>query len=86
MLDRNDPVFPPPTTALGGVLRYIADPERKRFQPMNVNFGLIPSLPARLGGKAKKELLAQRALADLDHWILDSLGMTKTCLATRAPA
>ena len=86
LLDRNDPVFPPPTTALGGVLRYIADPERKRFQPMNVNFGLIPSLPARLGGKAKKELLAQRALADLDHWILDTLGMTKTCLATRAPA
>src|SRR5581483_1365513 len=35
------PVTPPTTTALGALLDYITDPERKRFQPMNVNFGLI---------------------------------------------
>jgi len=62
-------VVPPPTTALGALLRYITDPERKRFQPMNVNFGLIPPLTARLRGRAKKEMLSRRALADLAAWL-----------------
>ena len=65
------PVVPPPTTALGALLGYISDPERKRFQPMNVNFGLIPPLSARLRGKAKKEMLARRALADMAAWRRD---------------
>jgi methylenetetrahydrofolate--tRNA-(uracil-5-)-methyltransferase len=62
------PVVPPPTTALGALLRYITDPERKRFQPMNVNFGLIPPLAARLRGRAKKEMMSRRALADMAAW------------------
>lgn len=62
-------VVPPPTTALGALLRYISDPERKRFQPMNVNFGLLPPLAERLRGKAKKEMMSHRALADLESWI-----------------
>ncbi len=65
------PVVPPPTTALGALLSYISDPERKRFQPMNVNFGLIPPLSVRLRGKAKKEMLARRALADMAAWRRD---------------
>jgi len=63
------PVVPPPTTALGALLGYISDPERKRFQPMNVNFGLIPPLSVRLRGKAKKEMLSRRALADMAAWL-----------------
>lgn len=62
------PIVPPATTALGALLRYISDPERRRFQPMNVNFGLIPPLAARLRGKAKKEMMARRALADMAAW------------------
>lgn len=62
------PVVPPPTTALGSLLRYISDSERKRFQPMNVNFGLIPPLAARLRGRAKKEMMSRRALADMAAW------------------
>jgi methylenetetrahydrofolate--tRNA-(uracil-5-)-methyltransferase len=61
-------VRPPATTALGSLLNYITDTERKRFQPMNVNFGLIPPLAARLRGKAKKEMMAHRALADMAAW------------------
>jgi methylenetetrahydrofolate--tRNA-(uracil-5-)-methyltransferase len=61
-------VKPPPTTALGSLLAYITDTERKRFQPMNVNFGLIPPLGSRLRGKAKKEMMARRALADMTAW------------------
>jgi methylenetetrahydrofolate--tRNA-(uracil-5-)-methyltransferase len=62
-------IVPPSTTALGSLLGYITDRERKRFQPMNVNFGLIPSLTVGLRGKAKKEMMARRALADMEAWI-----------------
>ena len=63
------PVVPPPTTALGALLRYITEPERKDFQPMNVNFGLLPPLSEPLRKKAKKEMLARRALADMEAWV-----------------
>ena len=66
------PVVPPPTTALGALLRYITDPERKRFQPMNVNFGLLPPLSVPMRGKAKKEMAARRALADMAAWVRES--------------
>ena len=62
-------LVPPATTALGALLRYITDPERKRFQPMNVNFGLLPPLNERLRGKEKKEAHSRRALADIDKWL-----------------
>jgi methylenetetrahydrofolate--tRNA-(uracil-5-)-methyltransferase len=64
-----EPVVPPATTALGGVLRYITDGERKNFQPMNVNFGLLPPIVQRVRGRERKALMAERALADLDEWI-----------------
>jgi methylenetetrahydrofolate--tRNA-(uracil-5-)-methyltransferase len=62
------PVVPPPTTALGALLRYVTDPERKNFQPMNVNFGLLPPLAEPVRGKVKKEIMARRALVDMDAW------------------
>jgi methylenetetrahydrofolate--tRNA-(uracil-5-)-methyltransferase len=63
------PVVPPPTTALGALLRYISNPDRKRFQPMNVNFGLLPPLGEPLRGRAKREGMSLRALAELDSWV-----------------
>ena len=66
------PVTPPATTALGALLRYVTDADRKDFQPMNVNFGLFPELPFEARGRRKKELMAERSLRDLDRWWLDS--------------
>jgi methylenetetrahydrofolate--tRNA-(uracil-5-)-methyltransferase len=76
------PVVPPETTVLGALVRYISDPERKRFQPMNVNFGLIPPLAAPLRGRAKKEMMARRALADLEAWRAghDESGLALPCI------
>jgi len=68
---RKTTVVPPATTALGGLLRYITDSERKHFQPMNASFGLLPPVDAPLRRKAKKEMMAQRALADLDDWLAE---------------
>lgn len=64
-----DPVVPPADAALGALLRYITDPARKQFQPMNVNFGLLPPLPLPLRRKAKKEAMARRALAEMENWL-----------------
>lgn len=66
------PVTPPATTALGALLRYVTDADRKAFQPMNVNFGLFPELPFKAKGRRKKELMAERSLRDLERWWLDS--------------
>jgi methylenetetrahydrofolate--tRNA-(uracil-5-)-methyltransferase len=65
-------IVPPRTTALGALLGYITDPERKKFQPMNVNFGLIPPLHNSLRDKSKREMMARRALADMDAWITET--------------
>ena len=59
---------PPLTTALGAMIAYVTDPERKDFQPMNVNYGLFPGLSRRLRGREKKQALADRALSDLAAW------------------
>ncbi|HEX5773282.1 MAG TPA: methylenetetrahydrofolate--tRNA-(uracil(54)-C(5))-methyltransferase (FADH(2)-oxidizing) TrmFO [Geomobilimonas sp.] len=60
---------PPPATALGALVRHITNAEPRHFQPMNVNYGLFPDLPGRVKKKEKRARLAERALAELDHWI-----------------
>ena len=69
ILRGNGPVVPPPTTALGSLLAYISDFARKDFQPMNASFGLLPPLSTAARGRAKKELMAARALSDQERWI-----------------
>jgi methylenetetrahydrofolate--tRNA-(uracil-5-)-methyltransferase len=64
------PVPPPATTALGGLLRHITgDASAATFQPMNVNFGLLPPLAGQVKRAERKPALARRALADLDDWL-----------------
>ncbi|MBQ1406174.1 MAG: methylenetetrahydrofolate--tRNA-(uracil(54)-C(5))-methyltransferase (FADH(2)-oxidizing) TrmFO, partial [Oscillospiraceae bacterium] len=56
----------PAETAVGALARYISDPSVVKFQPMNVNFGILPPLGRRVRGKANKNLaIAQRALEAL---------------------
>ena len=56
----------PAETAHGALAHYISSPKIKNFQPMNVNFGLIPPLGKRVRGKKfKNAMLAERALEAL---------------------
>ncbi|HMB75759.1 MAG TPA: methylenetetrahydrofolate--tRNA-(uracil(54)-C(5))-methyltransferase (FADH(2)-oxidizing) TrmFO, partial [Kiloniellaceae bacterium] len=64
---------PPLTTAHGALLNHITGgADAASFQPMNVNFGLFPPLPAGPGRKMKKvdrkAAHAKRALAALTQW------------------
>ena len=54
---------------LGALYRYLREADPRHFQPMNANFGLLPPLYARLNGKEKKEMMARRALADMEAWV-----------------
>ena len=69
LLAGEEPVVPPPTTMLGALYRYLRDADPAHFQPMNANFGLVDDLGVRVRDKrAKKQQLAERALADLGAW------------------
>ncbi|MBI1196623.1 MAG: methylenetetrahydrofolate--tRNA-(uracil(54)-C(5))-methyltransferase (FADH(2)-oxidizing) TrmFO [Phenylobacterium sp.] len=75
---------PPATTALGGLVGHITGGHLEggsgSFQPMNINYGLLPPMAPpkrdaegrRLGAKEKtrikKRLMGERALADLKAW------------------
>jgi methylenetetrahydrofolate--tRNA-(uracil-5-)-methyltransferase len=76
---------PPPTTALGALIAHITaghlEGGKGSFQPMNINYGLLPPLEAprrdaegrKLNpterGRAKKRAMSVRALADLQGWL-----------------
>lgn len=82
---------PPVTTALGSLVNHITgghvvgsveEGSPRTFQPMNVNYGLFPEMPAAnlLGpngrrakgadrSRARKRLMSLRALRDLDAWL-----------------
>ncbi|MDD4291200.1 MAG: methylenetetrahydrofolate--tRNA-(uracil(54)-C(5))-methyltransferase (FADH(2)-oxidizing) TrmFO [Clostridia bacterium] len=64
---KNSVAFPT-NCVIGALADYISHAEGAHFQPMNANFGLLPYLDCRDKIK-KKELLAQRSLENLKHFI-----------------
>ena len=57
------PVDFPPETAIGALALYVSGGSVGDFQPMNVNFGIMPPLGYRVKGKRNKNaVLSQRAL------------------------
>jgi methylenetetrahydrofolate--tRNA-(uracil-5-)-methyltransferase len=90
------PALPPRTTALGALLTHITGGHLsnddvgqelpRSFQPMNINYGLLPTADVpehdatgkRIKGKekgaAKKRAVSLRALADLEDWIVSDRG------------
>ena len=65
-LEGKPPIDFPRETAMGSMALYISDPSVVNFQPMNVNFGLIPPLDHRVKGKRNKNAeISRRALERL---------------------
>ena len=63
--DRQKPFVFPRETAIGALAHYISSAEKETFQPMNINFGLIPPLEQKskkLKKSDKYELISQRSL------------------------
>lgn len=60
----------PDVTAHGALANYISNPAIENFQPMNINFGLIPPLTVRIHKKREKNAqIAARALEALDGFM-----------------
>jgi methylenetetrahydrofolate--tRNA-(uracil-5-)-methyltransferase len=73
---------PPPETAIGALVEHITGGhlEGSKFQPMNINYGLLPPLeaprvdddgkkiPPKDRGRAKKRLMSMRAIESLKAW------------------
>jgi methylenetetrahydrofolate--tRNA-(uracil-5-)-methyltransferase len=68
---RGDALTPPPVeTALGALLNHITGgADAETFQPMNVNFGLMPPLPDRVRKADRKKLYTDRARQALAGWL-----------------
>jgi methylenetetrahydrofolate--tRNA-(uracil-5-)-methyltransferase len=88
--DRLDKAYttPPPTTAHGALINHITgghiattDNKTQTFQPMNINFGLMPppdaprknadgkNLSFKDKGVARKHAYTQRAMEDFKAWL-----------------
>ena len=68
-----DPIDFPRETAIGALGLYVSDTTVANFQPMNVNFGILPPVETRDANgrrirdkKQKKQLLAEKALAAIE--------------------
>ncbi|OQB12226.1 MAG: Methylenetetrahydrofolate--tRNA-(uracil-5-)-methyltransferase TrmFO [Firmicutes bacterium ADurb.Bin193] len=58
-----DEIIFSPKTAHGALAAYVSDKSVKKFQPMNINFGLIPPLDEKIKFKKDRyEAISQRAL------------------------
>ena len=61
---------PPPETALGALLGHITGgADAETFQPMNVNFGLMPPLSGRSKKADRKKAYTDRARAAFADWL-----------------
>ena len=74
-----EPQLPPKESAIGSLLAHITgDAVAETFQPMNINFGLMPAVPVettangkkrKIKGKERKAYQAKRALDAFDIWM-----------------
>lgn len=64
------PPLPPIESALGGLLKHTREIPVKKYEPMNVNYGMIKSgpVPSR---KSRKEEIASRAIAATQDWKIE---------------
>lgn len=63
-----EPVNFPQETAIGALGLYVSNQSITQFQPMNINFGIIPPLDHRVKGKRNKNAeLSQRSLAVIEQ-------------------
>lgn len=63
------PECPPPKTTMCGALSRYITLHNKNFQPMNSNFGILPTVEERDKAK-RREIYCVRALTDLNEWAL----------------
>ena len=74
VLNGEEMITAPQTSAIGALCRYVSNVETKNFQPVNITFGLLEPLPPELRKKYRKKrerhmIQVERALKDWDEWL-----------------
>jgi methylenetetrahydrofolate--tRNA-(uracil-5-)-methyltransferase len=69
-----NPLPPPRSTACGSLVHYISCPDLEKFQPVNINFGLLNEGSTGLKSqirdrKERHRIQVEEALGDMDRWI-----------------
>lgn len=59
---------PPAESALGALLTHLQTPA-KRFQPSNIQFGLMPELDQKAGKHSRRQLYAERGRQTYNTWL-----------------
>lgn len=60
----------PRTTAIGSLMNHVGQSPTANFQPMNINFGLLPATETKMRSKKERNAYyAQRSLNDLKQWM-----------------
>ncbi|WP_337844693.1 methylenetetrahydrofolate--tRNA-(uracil(54)-C(5))-methyltransferase (FADH(2)-oxidizing) TrmFO [Thermus sp.] len=62
------PTAPPEESMLGALVRFLAMANPEGFQPMNANWGLVPSLEIK-DKKARRQAMYQRGLKAFARWL-----------------
>ena len=92
--------MPPETTALGALLAHVTGGHLESagaFQPMNINYGLLPpmappkvdehgaKIPLKERGRAKKRAMSLRAVRDVERWLQQQASLSLAALGGSQP-
>jgi methylenetetrahydrofolate--tRNA-(uracil-5-)-methyltransferase len=67
-------VSPPKESAIGALLKYVTEDRKKKYQPMNINFGLLPGTEKKIRDKKERNLIiVNRGLKAQAEWMSSSL-------------
>lgn len=70
LAENKEPIEFPAETALGSMAHYITKTNPKGFQPMNVNFGLLPALDVKIRDKkARNQEYVKRSLQTIQNFV-----------------
>ena len=74
LLQNEDLITAPQTSAIGALCRYVSNVETKNFQPVNITFGLLAPAPVELRKKHRNKrerhkIQVEIALKDWDEWL-----------------
>lgn len=70
LVNGNSPLIFPHETAIGSLASYISNESIKNFQPMNINYGLMPGLNERIKDKRQKnKLISERSINILKDFL-----------------